>query len=71
MKKTTHGLVWWMRPIYELFFATPCKHPNFWGVSGGYNIGVCNRIKGVEYDKFQGALRYPEYALHFGVGNQF
>ncbi len=26
-------LVWWMRPINELFFETPCKHPNFWGVS--------------------------------------
>ncbi len=24
-------IVWWMRPIYELFCATPCKHPNFWG----------------------------------------
>ena len=27
-------VVWWMRPIYKLFFATPCKHPNFWGESG-------------------------------------
>ncbi len=27
-------VVWWMRPIYELFIATPCKHPNFWGERG-------------------------------------
>ncbi len=26
-------IVWWMRPIYKPFFATPCKHPNFWGVN--------------------------------------
>ena len=35
MAKNGHyPLVWWMRPIYELFFATACKHPNFWGESG-------------------------------------
>ena len=28
-----NSIVWWMRPIYKLFFATPCKHPNFWGES--------------------------------------
>ncbi len=27
-------IVWWMNLIYELFFANPCKHPNFWGESG-------------------------------------
>ena len=31
-KKTTL-IVWWMRPIYELFCATPGKHPKFWGES--------------------------------------
>ncbi len=34
----TSLLVWWMRPIYELFFATPCKHPNFWGESWEWYI---------------------------------
>ena len=34
MKDGDAKVGWWMRPIYELFFATPCKQPNFWGESG-------------------------------------
>ncbi len=46
MQKTENRtlIVWWMRPIYKLFFATPCKHPNFWGESGEWYLYLKREI---------------------------